>query len=285
RTRPSPFNLTTPQPHVHAFQPTYTSLAPNRILTPVEPSHKPFQNHGHNGAPTASRSGTQRKPPPVPLSINTRIAPPTADCDMTMSDAPRSVPQQAIGPPYGPDYGVAQASSQTQTNGATGSNHSSRAGTPIYGHMNIDPWSDVSTQPVHNVPPLHPCPLQQPLYEREEWFTRRLPSPISESDISPTTRVFERDGVEWPDSVLFPSLLPQNNNNNNNGTTTAPCARDSAGTGHPLMLPGDYELGVGYLGEKIFFSKGFRTDCEKCQRRVPGHTSHFVRVQSPSQLC
>ncbi|KAI5297164.1 serine protease, partial [Ascosphaera pollenicola] len=134
-----------------------------------------------------------------PLSIKPRMDSPEMDHDLDMSGAaprPAPPPNQAFGPPWGPDYGVQQISTMNDEGDAT-TNNGNRAGTPVYNHLSMTEHVETA---IHSV---------QPRRSLEE-HRKRLPSPISESEISPTTRIFQEQGdaVQWPSDVPLHSFTP-----------------------------------------------------------------------------
>lgn len=168
---------------------------------------------------------------------------PEMDCDV---DVPEQAPQhapppnQAFGPPWGPDYGVQQILNINDDDDA-GANNANRAGTPIYGHLNMNEHIETA---IHSVQP-----------RRSLEGHKRLPSPISESEISPTTRIFQEHYAHTGAGVDMAEIR-----------------------NHNLQeLDGHQRHQEDGQGQYYSLSMGYRQDCEKCQRRVPGHFSHIVR--------
>lgn len=96
---------------------------------------------------------------------------------------------------------------------------------------------------------------------------RRLPSPISEDEASSPSLLLQglsdvqMEVIEDPPEE--PKPLPK---------------RGHFRSKHSLRNWGGFGLGpeLGGVGIKKGFSMGYRSDCEKCRLRVPGHFSHVV---------
>jgi hypothetical protein len=92
---------------------------------------------------------------------------------------------------------------------------------------------------------------------------RRLPSPISEDETSPRY-ILESLG-DMPMDVE-PCLEE---------SKIAPKKRHTRSK-HSLRTWSDPGSDLGYGSIKRGFSMGYRSDCEKCRMRVPGHFSHII---------
>ncbi|RHZ67902.1 uncharacterized protein CDV56_104591 [Aspergillus thermomutatus] len=103
------------------------------------------------------------------------------------------------------------------------------------------------------------------------WSTQRLPSPISEDE-----NVVSRGKCTMSDAEMAsgasrstsPALPPyQRDPSQWFGTTES--QQQATQPGYPS---------VPYMNKKkVSISMGFRADCDKCLRKVPGHYSHIIR--------
>lgn len=96
---------------------------------------------------------------------------------------------------------------------------------------------------------------------------RRLPSPISEGEASPSGIVAGFNDMQM--EVESPSQ-PEHNKE-------TPTKKGHTRSKHSLRTWTGYggdPLGGG--GMKRSFSMGYRADCEKCRLKVPGHFSHII---------
>lgn len=101
----------------------------------------------------------------------------------------------------------------------------------------------------------------------------RLPSPISEDEPSPSTILECLGDIQMDVEVNTPPEEP---------------VKESPKKGHRRSPYGFNNLanwslnngmagaGVGAGEQKKTFSMGYRSDCEKCRDRVPGHFSHII---------
>jgi hypothetical protein len=93
---------------------------------------------------------------------------------------------------------------------------------------------------------------------------RNLPSPISEGEMSPTAIT---DGLSDMQMGTMEEI-----------ERDTPTKRGHTRSKHSLRG------GIGFGGEpnghgvsvKKSFTMGYRTDCEKCRNKVPGHFSHII---------
>jgi hypothetical protein len=96
---------------------------------------------------------------------------------------------------------------------------------------------------------------------------RRLPSPISEGEMSPSVII---DGMGDMQMEVDNSSHPERETPTKKGHTRSKHSlRNWTGSGFPPELNGN-------MGMKKSFSMGYRADCEKCRLRVPGHFSHII---------
>ncbi|CZT48261.1 uncharacterized protein RSE6_08934 [Rhynchosporium secalis] len=95
---------------------------------------------------------------------------------------------------------------------------------------------------------------------------RRLPSPISEGETSPSVIVAGFEDMQM--EVEFPSseIDPDKETPTKKGHTRSKHSLRNW-TGYGSELNG---------GMKRSFSMGYRADCEKCRMKVPGHFSHII---------
>ena len=124
-----------------------------------------------------------------------------------------------------------------------------RIPTPIYGHfdnvnLNAESAEDASA----------PSTLLSPMIKEEDesawWHRRRLPSPVDASDDLVDHEDHNRNGID--PSAAASSILE----------------------GGPVQPDGPpCQLGNRRTARLIM---GYRADCDKCIRRVPGHYSHIV---------
>lgn len=97
---------------------------------------------------------------------------------------------------------------------------------------------------------------------------RRLPSPISEGENSPTMIVTSFEEMQMD---VDHSSQPE-------PETQTPTKKGHTRSKHSLRawtgLGG--ETGAPSGGMKRSFSMGYRADCDKCRMKVPGHFSHII---------
>ncbi|PQE11694.1 hypothetical protein CJF32_00004841 [Rutstroemia sp. NJR-2017a WRK4] len=100
---------------------------------------------------------------------------------------------------------------------------------------------------------------------------RRLPSPISEGEMSPSVIVEGMNGMQMEVEPSEPS--PET-------SASPPMKKGHTRSKHSLRNwhGCSSELGgnINILGMKRTFSMGYRADCEKCRNKVPGHFSHII---------
>jgi len=87
---------------------------------------------------------------------------------------------------------------------------------------------------------------------------RRLPSPISEDDRSPSIMLEGIGGMQVDEDAVEEKLTPRKGH-----TRSKHNLREWSGYAHE---PGGIKK----------FSMGYKSDCEKCRLRIPGHFSHVV---------
>lgn len=134
----------------------------------------------------------------------------------------------------------------------------------------VSPGNSYLGIPSLNAPLMQPPPRKSGAHHTVEADrSRRMPSPISESeDIPDTPTAFAQSqlsrltvtsdqmmDMDIPSSASPQSLVPPN-------STSMPAARGRKRSGALT--------GAGR------FSMGYREDCERCRLRVPGHYAHFL---------
>lgn len=98
---------------------------------------------------------------------------------------------------------------------------------------------------------------------------RRLPSPISEGETSPSVIVAGFNDMQME---VEPSSQPDPNKE-------TPTKKGHTRSKHSLRnWTGCGTDPNGFGGMKRSFSMGYRADCEKCRMKVPGHFSHIVTL-------
>ncbi|KAI9375433.1 hypothetical protein BJX61DRAFT_539859 [Aspergillus egyptiacus] len=105
------------------------------------------------------------------------------------------------------------------------------------------------------------------------WRSPRLPSPVSENGDAATyaNRTFG-------DTDMVYDIFPPETTTSSNPAATEAEAADVRKRLSSLDLPeqGNAEAERKPV-RKLGFSMGYRADCEKCRRRVPGHYSHIIK--------
>lgn len=99
---------------------------------------------------------------------------------------------------------------------------------------------------------------------------RRLPSPISEGEVSPSVIV---EGLGDMQMEIEPA------SSHHSQLAGTPTKKGHSRSKHSLRSWTGFgsDLGVGGVGPvKRTFSMGYRSDCEKCRMKVPGHFSHII---------
>jgi hypothetical protein len=93
---------------------------------------------------------------------------------------------------------------------------------------------------------------------------RRLPSPISEDEPSPSTILEGFSDVQMEEE------------NVSEEPNSSPPKKGHSRSKHSLRSWGGAGSDVGGIGVRRGFSMGYRSDCEKCRMKVPGHVSHII---------
>ncbi|KAK2801672.1 hypothetical protein FQN51_005216 [Onygenales sp. PD_10] len=329
KPRPLPFRTSPTSKHTTLFSQTHQFLSVDTppTITPVESSDD--EDHGMcTDIAMSPRSQSGRKDDLSFLQIRVQPCLDT-DSDLEMTDQPRSSnPISPWSAGLAPGRVGSTAPSPiphrliTQSLNISGG----RMATPIYGHftanMNVDSMLHDST--AENDPPVTSSNNTLPLTDGEDWWRRRkLPSPISEDEISPTTpfpRISAYASTKSADELLasshvwrqrshhiscpekdwippalgqniptndqhneirpFQTNTPPDQNENQNPTNWAKDPSQQSTTPHPgTAQPVVNDTTPRPAGRsKISIAMGYRADCDKCQRRVPGHYSHIIRA-------
>ncbi|KAB8302318.1 hypothetical protein EYC80_005751 [Monilinia laxa] len=102
---------------------------------------------------------------------------------------------------------------------------------------------------------------------------RRLPSPISEGEMSPSVIVEGINDMQMEVESSFPSPELEKE-------ISTPHKKGHTRSKHSLRnwngSTGDLAGNLNGVGTKRSFSMGYRADCEKCRNKVPGHFSHII---------
>lgn len=113
----------------------------------------------------------------------------------------------------------------------------------------------------------------------QEWQTlqsnRRLPSPISESDDcmahSPGNSA-AMHAMEHPNAMMDVEMPRQANSDDGEGDPDSPSSHRKGHTRSRHTV----NSWTWQPGMKRSFSIGFRSDCDKCRDKVPGHFNHII---------
>jgi hypothetical protein len=164
-----------------------------------------------------------------------------------------------------------------------------RIPTPIYGHftstdVNMDtseaamnsflhPAARFQLRQNHNV--LSPMMSEEGESEADWWRRRRLPSPAESPILSQRMETDDLTSPGMMDALSFDNIRTHNSDMSHEAHSSPPLSSSSRGSrGHAMFErrsdPGSEAPRKGKL------VMGFRADCEKCQKRVPGHYSHIV---------
>lgn len=190
-------------------------------------------------------------------------------------------------------YGISSMTPSMHMNFSTNADqpdaNGGRIPTPIYGHftstdVNMDtseaalnsfihPTARFQLRHNHNV--LSPMMSEDGESEADWWRRRRLPSPAESPIIS---QPMDTDDLTSPgimDALSFDNIRAHNSEMDHDKNDSPPLSCSSNGSkGHAMFErrsdPGQDTPRKGKL------VMGFRADCEKCQKRVPGHYSHIV---------
>ena len=146
------------------------------------------------------------------------------------------------------------------------SDNTGRLPTPIYGHFNAN----------LSQPSLYPM---APSIE-SDWTRRgRLPSPVYDEDepMSPAMgEAMDTLKLSTPTSIPSSSAFEPQHDRGHAGLFERPRGLTRSGSGR--ARGGAISAGAGEGGGKTSrLFVGFKSDCEKCQMRVPGHYSHIIR--------
>ena len=144
----------------------------------------------------------------------------------------------------------------------------------------------------HQPAPFAPPPADQTVprtVAADEWNTvrnRRLPSPISEGEDAHAGTVSGGMILDGPTTTLAHRLASQASITTPGDQKGDPLGEDAGEAGGPTTpSPGrkghtrsrhTIDSWTWQPGMKKTFSMGYRTDCEKCRMKVPGHFNHII---------
>lgn len=98
--------------------------------------------------------------------------------------------------------------------------------------------------------------------------SRRLPSPISEDEaISPSSLLQSLGDVQMEVEEPADTITDESKVTPKKGHTRSK---------HSLRNWGGFASDIPGVGVRRGFSMGYRSDCEKCRMKVPGHFSHVI---------
>jgi hypothetical protein len=164
-----------------------------------------------------------------------------------------------------------------------------RIPTPIYGHftstdVNMDtseaamnsfirPAARFQIRHNHNI--LSPMMSEDGESEADWWRKRRLPSPADSPFISHQTETDDLGSPSMMDALSFDNVQMHNSEINDADKPSPPLSCSSKGsTGHAMFERRSNASSETPRKGKLVM--GFRADCEKCHKHVPGHYSHIV---------
>lgn len=176
-----------------------------------------------------------------------------------------------------------------------------RTATPIYGHFTVNMHPEATMEDDHILPAYPSVPENGDVEkngEKDWWRRRCLPSPISEDEdaLVEQNNNFQSQSLSLP--VSPPSADPYSGQTgawpNISEPTTDDCAQNwkmvhtmeasTAATLRPCASSAASNFSKSAAStnqssgsKKISFSMGYRADCDKCRRKVPGHYSHIIR--------
>ena len=133
-----------------------------------------------------------------------------------------------------------------------------RIPTPI--HSSFAPYIRAEKATIHHDPDFADDEARVDRFRRG----RRLPSPISEGETSPSV-IVEGLGEMQMEYEGTTQELDKNTPTKKGHTRSKHSLRSWTGMGE-----------LGGTGTKRTFSMGYRHDCEKCRDKVPGHFNHII---------
>ncbi|KAM0142733.1 hypothetical protein ACHAP3_001839 [Botrytis cinerea] len=143
-----------------------------------------------------------------------------------------------------------------------------RIPTPIHSSFSAYPRLD---KPLHSI-------LSEPNITDDAFIDRfrrgrRLPSPISEGEMSPSVIVNGINDMQMEVEPSFPSPEFEKE-------IPTPHKKGHTRSKHSLRnwngSTGELMGNLDGVGTKKSFSMGYRADCDKCRNKVPGHFSHII---------
>ncbi|KAL5337071.1 hypothetical protein BJX70DRAFT_258208 [Aspergillus crustosus] len=159
----------------------------------------------------------------------------------------------------------------------TGSAKSSHYHPSTPHNLNYDAFNASRFAPYSLLSPhsMVPAIASSPTPEDTLWCNPRLPSPVSDNGDAMATNKATFADTEMGYDPSPPEYYPPSNS-----SVMEAEAADMRKRLSSLDLPGQgYAQQPTTTGpfKKLGFSMGYRADCDKCQRRVPGHYSHINR--------
>lgn len=169
--------------------------------------------------------------------------------------------------------------------------NSERLPTPIYGHftstdVNMDTSEAAMNSFIHpaarfqlrhnNHNILSPMMSEDGESEADWWRKRRLPSPGQSPVVSNQMETDDLPSPGMMDALSFDNIRTHNSEMDRDLITSPPPTTSSTNTskGHAMFeRRSDMASDPPRKGKLVM---GFRADCSKCQKRVPGHYSHIV---------
>lgn len=122
-----------------------------------------------------------------------------------------------------------------------------------------------------------PSPTHQFPEDALWWRRPRLPSPVSENGDAMMGIKDTSDDAEMVDEVSPPESFPTTGSGNSSGMEAeAAIVRERLSS---LDLPDQAKAEPPSSikpVKKLGFSMGYRADCDKCRRKVPGHYNHII---------
>ncbi|KAL3478237.1 hypothetical protein BJX99DRAFT_109743 [Aspergillus californicus] len=117
-----------------------------------------------------------------------------------------------------------------------------------------------------------PAPPHALSQDTRWWHSPRLPSPVSDNGDAMT-----RNKDAPADTEMTYDLGPSDSIPSASLSVVDAEAADMRKRLSSLDLPDQENAGPPFKPtKKLAFSMGYRADCDKCQRRIPGHYSHII---------
>ncbi|KAL1861921.1 hypothetical protein Plec18170_000745 [Paecilomyces lecythidis] len=297
RPAPLPFRVSPNSPYNAsvAEQNQFPSRSIPPALTPADSSDDDDKNSLQDANSQIAQNGrpSQLVPRPPALELDSAM-----DLDMAEAHPLAGGDNLSPWPVSARSYGSVQPSPIPQHLINQSLNISGgRTATPIYGHFTVNMNAEAMMEDDPSMPTQASAPgdnSDQSNGEPEWWRRRRLPSPISEDESHMNTGQNHTSLPNTPPPGITSgtssswSVAPKGSESGrgqpfstaSTATNTATVLRnrssfaDLAGNGRESIVNNG---GATAEKGKISFSMGYRADCDKCRRRVPGHYSHIIR--------